>query len=618
MGTPGDARSDIYALGVILYEICTGTPPFPGNNPATIMMQHMNTIPASPALINPTIPPALVTIIMRCIAKDPALRYPSIAALMTELTQVAGQDGQAALNVPISVNASQAEPTMNDNLPTILSSGHPTHISPPPNILPSAALPSSLHGISGVEFSPLPGYAPIPSASLAGFAPFSAPLVPGNPSTPMPTVFTPGQVFSAGPSVLTAPVLPPPQAPPPRRSGRRAIWAVLGVVLALLVIGSALGVYFVAGRASSTTTATTSSIVGHAYFVSSGLLSSNPDTATVQGITDQLEIRLENVPQPPTGKGYYGWLLNAKSQSWLPIALSRSPLAVNNGTLVFAYPGDAQHSDLLATNSRFLITEGDIAAPPLNPDDASLVYYAAFSEVTHPYGTEQFSLYNHLSHLLANDPKVAAAGLTGGLDIWLYRNTEKMLEWAGSARDADQPATLNLQLIRRQLTRMLDYLDGDTYSQLKRDLPGQDVLVNLAIAKIGLLTFDTVNQNPPGYLYHIEKHLHEVATLPESTAAQRALALQIDQGLNAVDAWDHTIRTDVLTLYHMSDVELAGSKGLNLLDEVATLANQAFVGQVDPQGQVTAGVIQIHYAIQSLATFDVRACTTSNPCPKLI
>jgi len=245
------------------------------------------------------------------------------------------------------------------------------------------------------------------------------------------------------------------------------------------------------------------------------------------------------------------------------------------------------------------------------------MYYAAFSEVQHPFGTVKFSLYDHIRHLLANDPKVAAAGLTGGLDIWLYRNTEKVLEWAGSARDADLPATRNLSFLRRQLVRILDYLDGDTYTQLQSDLPGQPLLVDPAIAKIGLLTFDTVNQDPPGYLYHIEKHLHEVATLPESTSTQKALALQIDQGLNAVDAWDHTIRTDALTLYHMSDTDLAGSKGLNLLNEIATLANQAFVGQVDPQGQITDGVIQVHYAIQSLATFDVQACTTSSPCPSL-
>ncbi len=617
-GQPGDARSDVYALGIMLYEICTGTPPFPGNNPATIMMQHLNTIPASPALINPAIPPALVTIIMRSIAKDPALRFPSIAALMTDLLQAGGQAG---VSISQPVGSSQAEIPAEPNLPTIMGSEHPTYLTPLSGGASAPALPVSVPGLSNPGYSPLPGsgYAPISSPGLVGVPVPSAALTPQGQPASMPTAFAPGQVFSTGPSVLLSPlspVLPPPQEPPHGQSRRRGLWIALSVLLVVLVLGGGLGAYALANRASGSSGAV-SSIVGHAYFVSSGLLSANPDAATVQGITDELEIRLENVPPLPAGKGYYGWLLNAKSKPWLPIALSPTPLAVNNGTLTFAYPGDAHHTDLLATNSRFVITVGDIATPPLNPDSASLAYYADFSEVQHPFGTEKFSVYDHIRHLLANDPKVAATGLTGGLDIWLYRDTQKILEWAGSARNADRPDTRNLPFLRRQLTRIIDYLDGDTYTQLQKDLPGQPLLVDPAIAKIGLLTFDTVSQDPPGYLYHIEKHLHEVSILPESTSYQRALALKIDQALNAIDAWDHTIRTDVLTLLQMSDEQLAGSQAISLLNEVATLANQAFVGKIDPQGQVTDGVIQVHYAIQSLATFDIRACTTSHPCPAL-
>ncbi len=79
-GSPGDERSDIYSLGIMLYEICAGTPPFSGNNPANVMMQHINTIPTLPALINPALPAALTTIIMRSIAKDPWARFPSASA----------------------------------------------------------------------------------------------------------------------------------------------------------------------------------------------------------------------------------------------------------------------------------------------------------------------------------------------------------------------------------------------------------------------------------------------------------------------------------------------------------------------------------------------------------
>ncbi len=352
-------------------------------------------------------------------------------------------------------------------------------------------------------------------------------------------------------------------------------------------------------------------IVGHAYFSSSGLLS--PDST--QGITDLLQINLDNIPPPQSGKSYYAWLLNDIHMDWKPIFLG--PLTVNHGIADLSYPGNALHSDLLATNSRFLLTEEDAAVPPSNPslDSSTWRYYAEFSQIPNPADTvNHYSLYDHTRHLLADDPKVKAAGLTGGLDIWLYRNTQKILEWAGSARgswkynDAGSSA-----FIRRQLTRIMDYLDGTYYIQ--KDLPGQDLLANATIAKVGLLTFDPQTQNPPGYVYHIGKHLRELTQIPQSSAQQRALAIQINQALDRVNLWLQAIRTEVLQLYHMNDAQLFGNDGRTLLNSVATLANTTFVGQVDPNtDQVTDGVVQIHYNIQRLATFDIRACTASNPC----
>ncbi|MGH9615041.1 MAG: serine/threonine protein kinase, partial [Bryobacteraceae bacterium] len=86
-GTPADQRSDIYALGVILYEIYTGVLPFQGKRPIAIMMQHVSAPPTPPDLVNPTISPALTQVILRCLAKNPQERFPNVASLVVALTE---------------------------------------------------------------------------------------------------------------------------------------------------------------------------------------------------------------------------------------------------------------------------------------------------------------------------------------------------------------------------------------------------------------------------------------------------------------------------------------------------------------------------------------------------
>src|SRR5262249_5556604 len=80
-GYPDNNSCDLYSLGIILYEFCTGILPFDGNSPAAILMQHISATPISPALINPNITPALNTVILRSIAKNPADRFPCASSM---------------------------------------------------------------------------------------------------------------------------------------------------------------------------------------------------------------------------------------------------------------------------------------------------------------------------------------------------------------------------------------------------------------------------------------------------------------------------------------------------------------------------------------------------------
>ena len=101
-GMAGTDRSDLYSLGVILYEICTGALPFHGDTASDILMQHIHGTPISPALINPHISPALTAAILRSLARDPAARYPSAIALVTTVAK--------ALNTSMPEGISQSLP----------------------------------------------------------------------------------------------------------------------------------------------------------------------------------------------------------------------------------------------------------------------------------------------------------------------------------------------------------------------------------------------------------------------------------------------------------------------------------------------------------------------------
>ncbi len=82
-----DNRSDIYSLGVVMYEMMTGRPPFDGESPVAVAIQHINGNAAMPSTLNPNIPGGLEQIIMKAMSREPGKRYATEAAMLYDMDE---------------------------------------------------------------------------------------------------------------------------------------------------------------------------------------------------------------------------------------------------------------------------------------------------------------------------------------------------------------------------------------------------------------------------------------------------------------------------------------------------------------------------------------------------
>ena len=88
-----DAKSDIYSLGVTMYEMTTGRVPFDGDTPVSVAIKHLQKEPTPPSEIAPDVPQSLEKIILKCIEKEPSKRYQHAGEIIEDLKKVLNNDG---------------------------------------------------------------------------------------------------------------------------------------------------------------------------------------------------------------------------------------------------------------------------------------------------------------------------------------------------------------------------------------------------------------------------------------------------------------------------------------------------------------------------------------------
>ncbi|MFF3396999.1 protein kinase [Streptomyces sp. NPDC002659] len=213
LGRGVDARSDLYSVGIMLFQLLTGRLPFDADSPLAIAYAHVQEEPVAPSTINRSVTPAMDALVARALKKNPNERFPSAAAMRDECARVAsaGQTG-----APVIIGGA----------PTTSGAGVGSAVFPP--LDQSTPAPQSVQ----TPYQPGPYGPPTPAPGPAPAPHYGYPQTPA----PVPAYQAPAQGVSTPPPYSISPQTAVPGGG--SSGGKRNMPVIVGaIVVSLLAIG---------------------------------------------------------------------------------------------------------------------------------------------------------------------------------------------------------------------------------------------------------------------------------------------------------------------------------------------------------------------------------------------
>ncbi|HVB20689.1 MAG TPA: serine/threonine-protein kinase [Ktedonobacteraceae bacterium] len=571
------ASSDIYALGVILYEMCTGKLPFQAESNVALMMHHINTLPTPPVLINPNIPQKLSEVILRAMSKNPQMRYTKASQLVEMVADAfslnlklnkpipSTTQSHARLSLPGGQNSgifttilgvSQPVPPVSSPLPTIAAwqfNAQPHTTSAVAKIVPPTEPPTTAprstptrveSGQSGV-------FEPLPRASMP--MPTVLPHSGMSTTSAQPAHIPPSATPSAKLPVASMPSAKIPVASIPRNKGftlSPILLAIIALILLLLVVGS-LAASLLLHNTNNQQPPTTgvvvpvSSIAGQVFFQDDAL-----------GHNDMLRVDMKNIAAPAAGKQYVAWI-EEQSGRYLPLGT----LTLQQGNATLLYPGDGKHSNLLSLVQGVIITlENAGGKMPAAPSLNAKVYTASFAPASLPY-------IKNLLDVPSNSKSQAS------LIVNLYETIQGMNDKAGSTVDSLQ-INDDYGLAIRQATRIIEMIDGTDYANKSGDLPSN--IPGQLTLPTGLISSPTT----PGYIDMVATQVEKIQATTGNDSVLLQHARNVANAIADLRNWIQNMRTLTVQILKAPDIRSASLIGVAL--QLKQLADDVYTGRTIP------------------------------------